>query len=138
MRAANPKADVALTNGGAIRGELAPGPLTYGQLHEVLPFDDGFSAVAMTGAELASVIARNLTRSGSVVVLSGVRAQASCAEGALPAGTRLSAGVLLVKEAGGFVSDYRGQDRMFERREYLAASGELHSRLHKLLAGALR
>ena len=38
-----------------------------------------------------------------------------------------AAGVILVKEAGGFVSDYRGQDRMFERREYLAASGELHS-----------
>jgi len=49
-----------------------------------------------------------------------------------------AAGVLLVKEAGGFVSDYRGQDRMTERREYLAASGELHSRLHKLLAGSLR
>jgi myo-inositol-1(or 4)-monophosphatase len=49
-----------------------------------------------------------------------------------------AAGVLLVKEAGGFVSDYRGQDRMFDRREYLAANGELHSRLHKLLAGALR
>ena len=49
-----------------------------------------------------------------------------------------AAGILLVKEAGGFVSDYRGQDRMFERREYLAASGELHSKLHKLLAGSLR
>ena len=49
-----------------------------------------------------------------------------------------AAGILLVKEAGGFVSDYRGQDRMFERREYLAANGELHSKLHKLLAGALR
>ncbi len=49
-----------------------------------------------------------------------------------------AAGLLLVKEAGGFVSDYRGQDRMFERREYLAASGDLHSKLHKLLAGALR
>jgi myo-inositol-1(or 4)-monophosphatase len=36
------------------------------------------------------------------------------------------------------VSDYRGQDRMFERREYLAANGELHSKLHKLLAGSLR
>ena len=44
---------------------------------------------------------------------------------------------LLVKEAGGFVADYRGPDRMFERREYLAASGELHSKLHKLLAGCL-
>jgi myo-inositol-1(or 4)-monophosphatase len=49
-----------------------------------------------------------------------------------------AAGILLVKEAGGFVSDYRGQDRMFERREYLAASSDLHSKLHKLLAGSLR
>lgn len=49
-----------------------------------------------------------------------------------------AAGLILVKEAGGFVSDFRGQDRMVDRREYLAANGELHSRLHKLLAGALR
>jgi myo-inositol-1(or 4)-monophosphatase len=49
-----------------------------------------------------------------------------------------AAGILLIKEAGGFVTDYRGQDRMFEKREYLAANGELHSKLHKLLAGSLR
>jgi myo-inositol-1(or 4)-monophosphatase len=49
-----------------------------------------------------------------------------------------AAGVLLVKEAGGFITDYRGSDRMFDRREYVAANGELHSKLHKLLAGALR
>ena len=48
------------------------------------------------------------------------------------------AGVLLVREAGGFVSDYRGSDRIFERREYIAASGSIHSRLQKLIAGALR
>ncbi len=49
-----------------------------------------------------------------------------------------AAGILLVKEAGGYVTDYRGQNRMFERREYLAANGDLHSKLHKLLAGSLR
>ncbi len=49
-----------------------------------------------------------------------------------------AAGVLLIKEAGGFVTDYRGSDRSFERREYLAANGELHSKLHTLVAGALR
>ena len=49
-----------------------------------------------------------------------------------------AAGILLVKEAGGFVSDYRGSDRSFERREYIAASGSIHSRLQKLIAGALR
>ena len=49
-----------------------------------------------------------------------------------------AAGMLLIKEAGGFVTDYRGSDRSFERREYLAGNGELHSRLHKLVAGSLR
>ena len=49
-----------------------------------------------------------------------------------------AAGVLLVKEAGGFVTDYRGSDRAFERREYIAASSAIHSKLQKLVAGALR
>ena len=49
-----------------------------------------------------------------------------------------AAGVLLVKEAGGFITDYRGADRSFERREYVAGSGSIHSKLQKLVAGALR
>lgn len=49
-----------------------------------------------------------------------------------------AAGVILVKEAGGFVTDYRGADRAFERGEYVAASGSIHSKLQKLVAGALR
>jgi myo-inositol-1(or 4)-monophosphatase len=49
-----------------------------------------------------------------------------------------AAGILLVREAGGFVTDYRGSDRIFERREYIAAAGSIHSRLQKLIAGALR
>ena len=49
-----------------------------------------------------------------------------------------AAGILLVREAGGYVSDYRGQDRMFERRQYLAANADLHSKLHKLVGNALR
>ena len=49
-----------------------------------------------------------------------------------------AAGVLLVKEAGGFVTDYRGGDRLFERREFVAGSSSIHSKLQKLIAGALR
>jgi len=49
-----------------------------------------------------------------------------------------AAGVLLVKEAGGFVTDYRGSDRSFERGEYVAAASAIHSKLQKLVAGALR
>ena len=50
----------------------------------------------------------------------------------------VAAGLLLVREAGGFVTDFRGGDRAMERNEYLAATDGLHSRLHKLVAGALR
>ena len=49
-----------------------------------------------------------------------------------------AAGVILVKEAGGFVTDYRGGDRSFERREYVAGSSAIHSKLQKLVAGAVR
>lgn len=49
-----------------------------------------------------------------------------------------AAGVLLIREAGGFVTDYRGSDGSFERREYIAGSAAIHSKLQKLIAGALR
>jgi myo-inositol-1(or 4)-monophosphatase len=49
----------------------------------------------------------------------------------------VSAGMLLVKEAGGFVSDFRGGERMVERREVIAANDQLHSKLHKLISQAL-
>jgi myo-inositol-1(or 4)-monophosphatase len=50
----------------------------------------------------------------------------------------VAAGVLLVREAGGFVTDFRGGDRVIEQGQVLAASDGLHSKLHKLVAGALR
>lgn len=50
----------------------------------------------------------------------------------------VGAGILLVREAGGFVSDYRGGDKAIERREVIASNGAIQSRLHKLIGGALR
>lgn len=50
----------------------------------------------------------------------------------------VAAGVLLVREAGGFVSDYRGGEKRILEGEIIAASGALHSKLHKLVAGAVR
>jgi len=50
----------------------------------------------------------------------------------------VAAGILLVREAGGFVTDYRGGDKPIERQQVLAANDVLQSKLHKLLAGALR
>jgi len=50
----------------------------------------------------------------------------------------VAAGVLLVREAGGFATDFRGGDQPVERKQVLAANDVLHSKLHKLVASALR
>lgn len=49
-----------------------------------------------------------------------------------------AAGCLLVREAGGFVSDYRGRSAPIHSAQILAANDALHSKLHKLLAGSVR
>ena len=49
-----------------------------------------------------------------------------------------AAGCLLVREAGGFVSDYRGRSLPICDRQVIAGNDPLHSRLHKLIAGALK
>ncbi len=49
-----------------------------------------------------------------------------------------AAGCLLVREAGGFVTDYRGRSNPVCDSQVLAANDALHSKLHKALAGALK
>jgi myo-inositol-1(or 4)-monophosphatase len=50
----------------------------------------------------------------------------------------VAAGILLVREARGFVTDFRGGSQPIERSEFLAANDGLHSKLHKLVAGAIK
>lgn len=49
-----------------------------------------------------------------------------------------AAGCLLVREAGGFVSDWRGRSLPICDAEVLAGNDALHSRLHKIIAGSLK
>jgi len=49
-----------------------------------------------------------------------------------------AAGCLLVREAGGFVTDWRGRSQPICDEQVLAANDAMHARLHKALAGALR
>ncbi len=49
-----------------------------------------------------------------------------------------AAGCLLVREAGGFVTDYRGRSQPICDTQVIAANDPLHSRLHKLVANALK
>jgi len=50
----------------------------------------------------------------------------------------IAAGLLLVREAGGFVTDFRGSERDLAKGQVLAANDQIHSKLHKLVGGALR
>jgi myo-inositol-1(or 4)-monophosphatase len=49
-----------------------------------------------------------------------------------------AAGCLLVREAGGFVTDWRGRSQPVCDTQVLAGNDTLHSKLHKILAGALK
>jgi myo-inositol-1(or 4)-monophosphatase len=49
-----------------------------------------------------------------------------------------AAGCLLVREAGGFVTDWRGRSQPVCDVEVLAGNDSLHSKLHKILAGAIK
>ena len=49
----------------------------------------------------------------------------------------VAAGILMVREAGGFVTDYTGGSEPIAQREILAANEALHSKLHKILAKSL-
>ena len=46
------RTDAALVNNGGIRADLAAGPLTFGQLFTVMPFQNRMVSVTVTGAQL--------------------------------------------------------------------------------------
>jgi 5'-nucleotidase len=78
MRASRPSADLAIYNGGGLRADLPPGPLTYGAFYEALPFDNRFALVRSTGHEVAELFARDVSSGGSVLSVSGIRVIARC------------------------------------------------------------
>jgi myo-inositol-1(or 4)-monophosphatase len=49
-----------------------------------------------------------------------------------------AAGCLLVREAGGFVTDWRGNSQPICDKQVLAGNDVLHSRMHKAIAGVLK
>ena len=138
MRAAPPAVDVAFTNGGGLRADLPAGALSYGQLFEAFPFDDAPALLDLTARELAAVVARNLQRRGGILSLSGVRARASCRQGALvveltrPDGRPLPDDTRLVVRTNGYLAS--GGDGLLQG---LTARHEDGPPLRDLVAAAL-
>ena len=78
MRAATPGADVALMNGGGVRADLPAGPLEYGNLYAVLPFDNRLVTVRMRGAQLRAVLRANVEADDGFLGMAGARAAVTC------------------------------------------------------------
>lgn len=66
-------ADVAVVNGGSLRADLAPGPVTYCDVYSVFPFDTHITEVLMTGDELRELMRIGTSGAHSVLQVSGLR-----------------------------------------------------------------
>lgn len=84
LRASVVGAHVAVFNtSGGLRADLPRGPLTYGSVYEMMPFDNRVVQVNLTGAELRRVLVTQLQRGRTTLGISGIRVQAQCSGGAL-------------------------------------------------------
>jgi 5'-nucleotidase len=84
MLAGSGGADLAINNtDGGLRGDLPAGPVTYGRLFEVFPFDNQLVRLTMTGRDLERVLAGHFGRSSQLLGLAGGRVEAGCAGGGL-------------------------------------------------------
>ncbi|HEU4951429.1 MAG TPA: 5'-nucleotidase C-terminal domain-containing protein [Holophagaceae bacterium] len=76
--------DAAITNSGGIRANFRPGPVTVGDVYEVMPFDNALVVVEMTGAELLRAVKQGIERrqgepeSNLKAVVSGTPEQPAC------------------------------------------------------------
>ncbi len=81
LRAAHPSADLAIYNATGTRAALPPGPVTYGAMYALLPFDSVVATATLSARAIADSIARGLTR-GTVPIVSGIEADVTCEAGA--------------------------------------------------------
>ena len=107
------RADVGLVNNGGIRTDLAPGPLTYGQLFALIPFQNQVVSVTVTGAQLREVMEDAITAEGPDAHVSGLTVTYDSTR---PEGHR----VLEVRLAGGKKLKDRGRYSL-ATSSYLAA-----------------
>lgn len=72
LLATTPEASVAIYNSGGIRATVDAGPITYGDLHAVLPFGNRVTLTELTGAQLTRLLAANLQSSHGALQVGGL------------------------------------------------------------------
>ncbi len=82
--AAVPGADVSFNNtSGGLRADLPAGPLSFGSVFEVMPFDNRVVGFHLTGAEVRQMLAAQVQRRSPLVGLAGLRVRVTCQSGSL-------------------------------------------------------
>jgi 5'-nucleotidase len=80
-------AEVALTISnapGGLRADLTPGPLTFGALYNVFPFDNRFARLVLTAGALSRVFVDEVRRGrGNTLGISGLRVRGRCSSDGL-------------------------------------------------------
>ncbi|MEI8259194.1 MAG: 5'-nucleotidase C-terminal domain-containing protein, partial [Deltaproteobacteria bacterium] len=141
LRDATPGADVAVLNGGGIRADLPAGPVTYGSVYEVMPFDNRVAMVRMRGAGLRALVAENLAQAAGIVSLGGVRVRARCVGGALDVTLHREDGTVIADDTPLTVvtSDFlvSGGDGMFHDRIERDVTGDAPLLLRDVFAAGL-
>lgn len=66
------RADVALLNPGGLRADLSQGPLKYGAVYEVLPFDNAVATLDITGDQLVALVRAAYAAKKGVFQVSGL------------------------------------------------------------------
>jgi 2',3'-cyclic-nucleotide 2'-phosphodiesterase (5'-nucleotidase family) len=66
------RTDVGIVGNGGIRGDLPGGPITYGQLYEVQPFQNTLLRLTLTGRQLQDVLEHALASGSPYAHVAGV------------------------------------------------------------------
>ena len=69
------KTQIAIHNTGGIRAKISKGKITWGNVFEVLPFQNTMITLKLTGAQLKKTLERGLVTGIGMAALSGVRVQ---------------------------------------------------------------
>ena len=81
LKASYPDADLAFYNATGTRASLPPGPITYGALYALLPFDSVVATARLRAGAIGEAIVRAVTR-GPIPIISGVEVDVTCVAGA--------------------------------------------------------
>jgi 5'-nucleotidase/UDP-sugar diphosphatase len=79
-------ADIAMHNNGGIRADLLKGPVTFGQLYAVLPFDNQLVALDLTGEQVLSILEHSVAERAGNMQVAGMTFRFSMSE---PVGQRV-------------------------------------------------